>query len=134
MKQLKLLFIFAIPLILFACTEEPLGNYKSILISECKSHQISEEKALYELNSVLKGIENSTTRSGSYQQVADISTLKVSDIVKLTRVNYISDIENLIYIVNFENNDGYAILAADDRLEPVIAIVDRGNLTREKLI
>lgn len=134
MKQLKIFFIFALPLVLFACTEDPLDNRKSISILECKSHQISEEKALYELNSVLKGLENSTTRSGSCRQVADIFTLKVSDIVKTTRTNSISDIENLIYIVNFDNNDGYAILAADDRLEPVIAIVDKGNLTQEKLL
>lgn len=40
--------------------------------------------------------------------------------------------EDLLYIVNFENEAGYAILGADDRLEPVYAVVDEGSLTTEE--
>ena len=39
--------------------------------------------------------------------------------------------EELLYIVNFEDEAGYAILGADDRLEPVYAVVDEGSLTTE---
>ena len=38
-----------------------------------------------------------------------------------------ANVEELLYIVNFENEAGYAILGADDRLEPVYAVVDEGS-------
>ena len=43
-----------------------------------------------------------------------------------------ANVEELLYIVNFENEAGYAILGADDRLEPVYAVVDEGSLTTEE--
>ncbi|WP_283115776.1 C10 family peptidase [Alistipes putredinis] len=42
-----------------------------------------------------------------------------------------ANVEELLYIVNFENEAGYAILGADDRSEPVYAVVDEGSLTTE---
>lgn len=42
--------------------------------------------------------------------------------------------EEIVYIVNFENNEGYAVLAADDRLASVIAITETGNLTPEEFV
>ena len=49
-----------------------------------------------------------------------------------TRSEITADVEDLLYIVNFEDEAGYAILGADDRLEPVYAIMDEGNLTAEE--
>ena len=49
-----------------------------------------------------------------------------------TRSEATADVEDLLYIVNFENEAGYAILGADDRLEPVYAVVDEGSLTTEE--
>ncbi|MFR6556742.1 MAG: Spi family protease inhibitor [Alistipes putredinis] len=49
----------------------------------------------------------------------------------VTRSEATADVEDLLYIVNFENEAGYAILGADDRLEPVYAVVDEGSLTTE---
>jgi hypothetical protein len=39
--------------------------------------------------------------------------------------------DNLIYVANFTNDNGFAILAADDRIkEKVIAVTDKSNLTQ----
>ena len=42
-----------------------------------------------------------------------------------------ANVEERLYIVNFEDEAGYAILGADDRSEPVYAVVDEGSLTTE---
>lgn len=39
-----------------------------------------------------------------------------------------SDINGQFYIVNYENDGGFAVLSSDDRLEPVYALSDEGSL------
>ena len=54
-----------------------------------------------------------------------------------TRVSRSSsqDEENaLAYVVNYENNEGFAILAADIKLPPVISIGDEGNFDTEGFV
>ncbi|QUI94736.1 thiol protease/hemagglutinin PrtT [Prevotella denticola] len=41
--------------------------------------------------------------------------------------------ENLFYIINRGDNQGYVVIAADDRVMPVIAYSDKGNLTEEDI-
>lgn len=40
----------------------------------------------------------------------------------------------LAYVVNYENNEGFAILAADTKLPPVISIGDEGNFDTEGFV
>lgn len=76
-------------------------------------HAVPVEQALEELQSVLEEIDT-PAEDGA-----------------VTRSEATADVEDLLYIVNFENEAGYAILGADDRLEPVYAVVDEGSLTTE---
>ncbi|MBP3227945.1 MAG: Spi family protease inhibitor [Bacteroidaceae bacterium] len=39
----------------------------------------------------------------------------------------VSGIDTLFYIVNFADDEGFALIAADKRTEPVYALVDQGN-------
>ena len=77
-------------------------------------HAVPVEQALEELQSVLEEIDT-PAEDGA-----------------VTRSEATADVEDLLYIVNFENEAGYAILGADDRLEPVYAVVDEGSLTTEE--
>lgn len=43
------------------------------------------------------------------------------------------DIDTLFYIVNFEEENGYVLVAADKRTEPIYAIVDSGNYVMGEL-
>lgn len=45
-----------------------------------------------------------------------------------------SDFGNLLYVINFEDGNGTAVLGADNRLEPVIAVIDSGYLNLEDFI
>ena len=65
------------------------------------------------------------------RRVASINSVSMNDLYGHTRANQADDIENLLYIVEFENGEGSAILGADERLKPVYAVLDKSVLTIE---
>lgn len=89
---------------------------------------ISVDSALAYLESFMTESEDLTTRSSSPRVVRSIMPIKYS---VTTRANQDSlDCENLLYVANFEQGQGYAILAGDTRIgEKVIAIADEGQLS-----
>ena len=91
-------------------------------------YAISEEEALVRLDSFMEAFDGSETRS-QRRKVMHIRSLSMNDIYGSTRANLTDDIENLLYIVEFENGEGSAILGADRRLEPVYAVLDKSVLT-----
>lgn len=127
--------------LLSGCTSDPTAMSESeppLSTQEVVSHVVPIEQALEELQSVLDVIDSPSendvvTRSGGVRCVKDVATVS-SDILPVsTRSGETNDVENLFYIVNFEEENGYAILGADNRLESVYAIVDEGSLTPEEL-
>ena len=72
--------------------------------------------------------DGAATRSGGVRRVKSVTTVSPEALNPGgTRSEATADVEELLYIVNFENEAGYAILGADDRLEPVYAVVDEGS-------
>ena len=80
------------------------------------------------------------------QSLNSILTDKMTDkpeIKKIQSIESIKDIhtksttypDTLLYIVNFENNSGYAILAADSRIkEEILAFADSGNISTNSIL
>lgn len=93
------------------------------------AYSIPEDSALAYLNEFLKDSDDKASRGASNRTVASITPIKYSQVAgKATRSDV--DCENLVYIANFENEQGYAILAADERIgEKVIAVTDEGSLS-----
>lgn len=111
MKRTRSLFLLLISLLFWSCTNEVIEEELSVLTTVDCTHKISIEKALSDLNSVLEVIDkNIITRSGTKRQVSAVNTVKFADIGLVTRSNKMLDAEELIYIANFENEEGYAIL------------------------
>ena len=102
------------------------------------SHVVPVEQALEDLQGLLEAIDapaedGAVTRSGGIRRVKNVTTVSPEALSPGgTRSEATADVEDLLYIVNFENEAGYAILGADDRLEPVYAVVDEGSLTTEE--
>lgn len=42
--------------------------------------------------------------------------------------------DSLYYIVNFEDEQGYAVIGADRRIESVLAVIDNGNFSEEEIV
>ncbi len=135
MKTLRLLFLAILLPLFFACENESVSEFKPDPPSEAQEHKIPLENALADLNSMLEAIDGADTRSGGMRHVSSVKTLCAADIVGSTRGSSSdgSHLGDLVYIVNFEDGEGYAILGADDRIESVIAITEQGSLTTAQL-
>lgn len=122
--RLCLLSVFLFPLLFAACVQNGADTPAEPPVDP---HKIPTEQALAELEGLLTEIDG-TTRSGG-RSVRSVETLAASELTVGTRSEEAAEIGDLIHIVNFENDGGYAILGADDRIPSVIAIADRGNLS-----
>lgn len=124
-KFLKLLSLF----ILVSCSHED-SVLNDDYFTEKNEHHISLEAALSELNAVLTDID-ATTRAEGIRSIRSVSTIRNTDLSPETRAHSEQE-EDIIYIINFDDEQGFALLAANDRLAPVIAITECGNLTTEE--
>lgn len=89
--------------------------------NNASSHVIPLEKALASLSGFL---EESTKLSETSEYAVSIV---YSDQI-CTKSN--DEVSELLYLVNFDNNEGYAVLAADDRISSsVIAFVESGSIS-----
>ena len=87
-------------------------------------YAISIEKALANLEDFMVTLDE--TRAEGVRVVSDITPIKY---VPTTRSGENIDCENILFVANFENNQGYAILSGDERIEqPILAVTDTGNM------
>lgn len=127
----KILYVLIIAQLVMSCQdvlkldrEANLGNETS---SENK-YVISADDALAYLESFMAEAENFTTKSLTSRNVSSITPINYSALTRASQDNLSCD--NLLYIANFEQDQGYAILAGDTRIgEKVIAIADDGQLS-----
>lgn len=90
-------------------------------------YAISIEKALTNLEDFMMALDE--TRAEGVRVVSDITPIKY---VPTTRSGENIDCENILFVANFENNQGYAILSGDERIEqPILVVTDDGNLDAE---
>lgn len=129
MKPYRLFGLAVMAGIIFACTNDPQGADASLPDSfpGVETHRVGIEAALADLHSALEGIDTPTTRRGAARRIGTIRTVRAADVLPETRSEAAAGVEDLVYIVNFEDEQGYAILGADDRLAAVIAVVDEGS-------
>lgn len=98
------------------------------------SHSVPIENAISELNTTLRLLysDTKTPTAKRTSNISEIITVTYEDLMGLkTKSDENSDFENLLYVINFEDSNGTAVLGADNRLEPVIAIIDSGYLNLE---
>ena len=121
---MKKLFLIAAIALLGSCSR----SHDTIVVHNDKNYstQISKEQALKHLYSELQIIDGKTRAEGNSRTVKSIRNLTGAT----TRSgNVLSD--DLLYIVEFEEGQGSAIVAADYRLEPVIAVLDSSVIKEE---
>lgn len=115
---------FATAVLLVACQEqeETSSEVSNADHQGSTSSMIPLSEALGELNTVLVGLEDKSAITGTRSIVSTRAVKSVQFVGEAT--------DPLVYIVNFEQNQGYAILAADRRVQdPVIAVIDEGSLS-----
>lgn len=89
-----------------------------------RSHYVSLEDARANLLEILCDVNSSTDSRGGF-----VGTKVVSDAftVNLSEVESRATDRTLIHVFNFADNQGFAIMSADDRLPDLIALVESGT-------
>ncbi|MDE5730181.1 MAG: C10 family peptidase [Alistipes sp.] len=129
----KLLYAAIVGLLFCACSSDPLPG-PALPEATANPHAVSEEEALSRLEALLRDWDGEGTRSGGVRRIASVATVTAGDVCQLrTRGEGGDPVDNMFYLVNFEDGAGYAILGADDRLEPVYVIADEGSLAADRL-
>ncbi|WP_290454490.1 Spi family protease inhibitor [Muribaculum intestinale] len=136
MKHLKflkktivgILFIFT----LSSCDKNEIliqsdSNLEYLKCNAVNQYEISEEEALADLSKFLNDESTNDSRASDNRIVRAISSVSLSDYFGNESRNSMGDVDcdKPIYIADFENNQGYAVLAADRRIsKPIIGIID----------
>lgn len=122
MKYFSILGLLLIACLLGGCSNDtPLEPKADDFISSDHSKNDRSIMAIELANYAVNSISDSKTR-------AERSVQNVSSI-KLPRTKSISALpDSILYLVNFADKKGFAIVSLDYRLCPVYAVSDRGNL------
>lgn len=127
--MIKNLFIILTSLVLItSCQEDVISVQSSDEQKDTVSpYNIPLDSALSYLDDFLKENSNLVSRSDHYRKVVDAYPVK--NISSIKSRSGAADCENIIYVANFADESGYAILAADNRIsEKVIAVTEEGSM------
>lgn len=91
------------------------------------SHEIPIDSAINYLINFMD--ETGETRSFEKKEISSVAKYGFPINSSRSETTETNDTSSLFYVANFKNNQGYAILSADDRIgDIVIALIDEGNL------
>lgn len=130
-----------ISLFFFSCSD----NYEKEIMKNApqtalSSYKVTPEEAQEIILNFMDAMEDSKqTRSvGEYssKEIANVKAFRRGTFK--TRSGYENrnisiDLDTLMYVVNFSDNNGFALVAADKRTDPIFAIIDEGNYDFEEL-
>lgn len=89
---------------------------------------VAPETALAQAEKILEELDV-PTRTGEKRRIAE---MRVLGGFGQTRASEDAEEEPLVYLFNFENDEGYALISGDARVAPVLAFAERGNIDPEK--
>lgn len=120
MKKFLLLLLAA--LTLTSCTQDEVLNPIPEQTKTNDTYTVDVDEALSKAEKIYNRIYGSETRSTTSRKVSKIERFQP------TQGTRSSENLNGYYIVNYGDNEGFALLGADTRLEDVYAISNQGSL------
>ncbi len=96
-------------------------------------YAVTVEEALANLDQALALIDGET-RAGGMRRAVSVDRVKAADVCDLTRSEAALDVEDLLYVVSFGEGNGSAVLGADKRVIPVLAVLDETVLEPEDFL
>ena len=134
MKRLYTYIFVLLGVFFVACTTdfEEIGAKDNSEAEEQPNYSASQKAALAELTYMLNAMDSVSQKTRGYsisRKIKNIAVVRNS--ISGTRSN---GIDTLLFLVNFEDEKGYAILGANDNYNDVIAIVDNGNLSVDEFL
>lgn len=115
--------------------EEVPSNVKELTTEEATALAFSANgtavhyhDAIKEANSIMNSLDKSksATRAGKPRSIKNVDVLTNQNIQ--TRSQSSEEQDTLMYLINYDNEEGYVLLSADQRTESLFAVSDEGNL------
>lgn len=102
--------------------------------SMISANSIPLEIALESLRSFIDS-DVSTKNDASVRRIHTIDKISVKDCATKSHGAFYNSCDTLVYLINFCDEKGFAVLAADNRIsDRIIAVTDYGSLSRECLL
>lgn len=131
----NLIHLLLVVVLLSSCSnyDEPLETIAPEQPQSVNIHTIPVDSALSFLNDFMAADGDVDSRADRVKSISSIKTVRY-DMVGSRSGNDSLECENLLYVANFANNEGYAVMAADDRMSArVIAVTDKGYIDDKKI-
>lgn len=128
MKKFKTLLTVMSLGFLLACSNEsldPMYETPKPILGD-NQFLITLDQAKEELNGIMGEIRNSSTRSGDTIERHIAHSYPVKFPYTDTKLQQTDSL--LTYVINFEDNNGFAIMSGDNRVPSLLAYVTEGNL------
>lgn len=127
----KIICLIAFSVVIISCTEHEITYSNHENLSFCKIR--SYEEALKIAQSALPMLDNTEkTRGTAPSRTIEVNSKKVFKIDPKTRTS--SNInDTLIYVFNFENNEGFVLVSAPKNAEGLLAITESGHCDPDTL-
>ncbi len=111
---------------------DPVPEVEDIALAESS---LSLNQALNNLNFVYRNFEGKAQVAKRIRKVDVITRGELTDPLTraLTRSEGDEDLP-LLYVVNYENDEGFALLGADMQVPPIISIGDEGNFSTQEYL
>lgn len=137
----KMLFLLLLVVGMASCSNDDLEKVDSVIPkqNQLTSFKISPEEAKMELGNFMNQLNASSTRTRSVGQmeIADVFPIRNGVHTRATSSDVSNsddvDIDTLLYAINFTNNQGFALVAADKRTTPIFAVIDEGSFSVDSL-
>ncbi len=136
MKKILSLLLFVVWMASCSNNEDLFdSNSKKTESTLVETFKVSPEEAKEELVGFLDKMGNSSlTRSTTNKNIGEVQAIRNSFVNATTRsMSEEGDIDTLMYAINFADNQGFALVAADKRTSPVLAIIDEGTFNVDSL-
>lgn len=128
---MKKIFIgLSLALMALSCAREDCISLSNNRENDKPSTFVTPEMAIAEVENFLKDV---SVESRAYVGKT-ISNIYATRDIESTRSGDTQDVEPFVYVVNFDNNQGYALVSGDTRMQPILAVVDKGSLAQGAVI
>ena len=114
---------------LYSCSQDESENTEVLTDDVC--HQITSEQAVRNAYSFLNAFNGENTRSSVTNRTVSEVVAYTKNGRQLEKTRSDDNEEIAFYAVNFADDNGFVIAAADSRNEPVYAYVEKGNYNGE---
>ncbi|WP_300897277.1 C10 family peptidase [uncultured Alistipes sp.] len=126
MKNLSLFSLSFFLVFLFGCREK-----ESVEISDTEStknqYEMTLQEARAEVENLLVQIDGETRADGKVRKIVNCHRIVEKGFTRT--VESVCDDECVVYVFNFENEEGYALVLGDKRIySPVLIMTDKGYL------